>query len=1188
MPTSSEFKLRLESNLRSFLNGDLTVNAAELFSTLGYESDKVLAIEPNTFEGFKKFLTKNGVKNFNETKAHVDEWVSIDFLFQLTDEEAGQRQGLFDSSKVDFSDARIESYIFFAIELEKAEYKRSDLAEITREINKVFPMPAMILFKHGESLTFSIIDRRLNKRDSTRDVLEKVTLIKDIRIQTPHRAHIEILSDLSLDNFEASNFVELHKAWQKTLDTKELNKKFFQELANWYFWAVDSVKFPDDEEKNVEVRNATSVIRLITRLMFVWFLKEKGLVSPKLFDEQYLKTILKFEDESTYYKAILQNLFFATLNSDMGKRKFIGESSGGRNTQHFVHNVFRYKKEFRQPDETLKELFDPIPFLNGGLFECLDKEIEVDGELKRIRVDGFSDHKKNAIYVPNDLFFVQEDYVDLSEVYDDARKSNVKVRGLLNLLNSYKFTITENTPIEEEIALDPELLGRVFENLLASYNPETKTTARKATGSFYTPREIVNYMVDESLIAYLKQKLQEETEGFGFIAIGESQTTMFGNEARIQQKLEIPLPSNRWQGKEEELESALRHLFSYTEDEHTFNETETEILIKAIDNCKILDPACGSGAFPMGILHRLVQLLSKLDKDNFKWRIWQKQKALMETEKAYEIGDVKERDERLTEINHIFEDNSDDYGRKLFLIENCIYGVDIQPVAIQIAKLRFFISLIVDQQAVATKVNLGVRPLPNLETKFVAANTLLGLQSGGLKPIGVSDLEKELKEIRAKHFSAKTRKTKEGYRERDKALRAKIASLLVAAGFPSTSANQIAEWNPYEQNTSANWFDSEYMYGIERGFDIVIGNPPYIPLESISLLDRENFREKYKEVERKYDTSALFILQGFRLLKPKGVLSYIAPITWQTGENYSKLRASILLNYGISFIINLPFNTFENAYVETSIYGLMKEKRDTYRICNFDKKEQNPSLANLDFKSISTTRLTPPNYKIVLDSALNSIMSRFKGEHFVPLGSVTKSTQGLSASRFPETPRNGVTVFPFLKRGNVYNYQLKVEETINTDLSDKKSLIAFYQAEEKLLIRRIVNRQDRLSVGFTDKRMVFKKDINPFIPTSERFPAKFLLGILASKFISFYYVRSSTIATKDDFRQTTLTELRSIPIPDATVEEKRVMSTLVEQIIEIKERNSDADTTKLEEEIDKLVYQLYGLTEEEVSYIQVS
>jgi len=226
--------------------------------------------------------------------------------------------------------------------------------------------------------------------------------------------------------------------------------------------------------------------------------------------------------------------------------------------------------------------------------------------------------------------------------------------------NTRKFTVAENTPIEEEIALDPELLGKVFENLLASYNPETQTTARKQTGSFYTPREIVDYMVDESLMEFIKQNVKNESK---------------------------------------EYESQLRELFTYSEKPNPFNEFETKALIEAINNCKILDPACGSGAFPMGILHKLVHILQKLDPENLFWKELQRKKAIKDTEKAYKIGDKDEREKRLIEINDIFENNSGDYGRKLFLIENCIYGIDIQPIAVQISKLRFFISLIIDQKA---------------------------------------------------------------------------------------------------------------------------------------------------------------------------------------------------------------------------------------------------------------------------------------------------------------------------------------------------------------------------------------------------------------------------------------------------------------------------------------------------------
>jgi hypothetical protein len=513
MPDNTDLKKSIQTALGNFEKQPLADAARGLLNTLDYRSNKTLKIAPNNAQQFQAQFDANG--KMNQEAALLKDWQSVDLLFQLTDAEIrAAAQGaldMFASRQVDDKDIR--SYLFFAVELKGAQYTRTQLAGITREINKLFPMPVMVIFRYDKVVSLSIIARRISKHDPNKDVLQKVTLIKDIRFAA-NRAHIEILHDLSITQLmqthEISNFVDLQKAWEKTLDINELNKKFYKEIANWYFWAVKSVKFPKDAEKDDATRNATSVIRLITRLIFVWFIKEKGLVPEELFDERKLKEMLDFSNpkKSTYYKAILQNLFFATLNTEMGAdRMFRRENTKGQDPDYLMSNFYRYKRYFKNPDEALK-LFAQIPFLNGGLFECLDKEIE-KGNV--IRIDGFSDREDNPLQVPDDLFLMEkEKEIDLNDIYDTTNKK-YKVRGLIPIFNSYKFTIEENTPIEEEIALDPELLGKVFENLLAAYNPETGTTARKQTGSFYTPREIVNYMVDEALLAYLESSLSDLT-----------------------------------------------------------------------------------------------------------------------------------------------------------------------------------------------------------------------------------------------------------------------------------------------------------------------------------------------------------------------------------------------------------------------------------------------------------------------------------------------------------------------------------------------------------------------------------------------------------------------------------------------------------------------------------------------------
>jgi TaqI-like C-terminal specificity domain len=242
------------------------------------------------------------------------------------------------------------------------------------------------------------------------------------------------------------------------------------------------------------------------------------------------------------------------------------------------------------------------------------------------------------------------------------------------------------------------------------------------------------------------------------------------------------------------------------------------------------------------------------------------------------------------------------------------------------------------------------------------------------------------------------------------------------------------------------------------------------------------------------------------------------------------------------------------------------------------------------FEIIDISKLKSPDYKIILDKNIGSLISKFSEPKFISLGTITKSTQGLSGSRFSKIESDicDENSYPFLSKGNVYNYSLIKAEVYMISLSEMKSLKQFYEAEDKILIRRIINRQDRLSVAYCDEKLVFKKDINPFIPIDQRFQPLYLLGILCSRFISYLYLKSSSIATKDDFRQTTLAELRKLPIPVISEQDKRPIIENVAQILAIKNANPNADTSALEQEIDQLVYTLYGLTEEEIKIIEQS
>jgi type I restriction-modification system DNA methylase subunit len=930
MPSQQEIeaKRKIEDSLRAFQTGSLRENAIGFFESLGYRSNKTEELEPNTPEGLLGLVNQSDF--LNPKRAHANEWRSVDFLFQLTDEDIQKLSKVaFDfSSKTGptLTDKQIDSYIFFAIDLINESYPRTQLADITREINRLFPMPALVLFKHGNNLTLSIIDRRVHKRDAGRDVLKKVTLIKDIGCSSPHRGHLEILYDLAFAQlfakYEATNFIQLEDAWRKALDSSALNKRFYEELAHWYYWASQQVEFPNHELVENEINKATNVIRLITRLIFVWFLKERDLVPPALFDRNELERVLKdlSGDKSTFYKAILQNLFFATLNMPMDDpklpRRFRGKLKANAvtiSTPAFRMSIVT-KIISKEEVQRLCRCLQVFHFLTAACLSASTRMKKQDGKTwKQTRleglIDGFSELAENPLSVPNRIFFCDEhdasdDGIELNETFGTKNK-RYKVRGLIDVLGRYKFTIAENTPIEEEVALDPELLGKVFENLLASYNPETGATARKQTGSFYTPREIVNYMVDESLIAYLQTKLVSARNG----------------------------------NKNDELGSDLRQLLSYTHESHKFSDDEVEQLIQAVDGVKVLDPACGSGAFPMGMLHKLVFILQKLDPSGELWRERQRQRAIEETEDAFEIGDQSERDERLREISEIFERNSSDYGRKLFLIENCIYGVDFQPIAIQIAKLRFFISLIIDQKINVEVKNVGITPLPNLETKLVAANTLLRLESGTkvLKPEKINEFERELREVRSRIFRARRPLTKTKWRSEDKRIRAAIARLLKQSGFPAGSADRIAEWQPHDQDSSVDWFDAEWMFGVQEGFDVVIGNPPYLSaLEYAKCYpnhDRKDLYRDFQSAKGSYDIYVLFYERGIGLLNKSGELIYISPNKLLSARYAVALREFIINNASITSVVDLSgIKVFKEASVYPVVFSVNKRNQSKYSV----------------------------------------------------------------------------------------------------------------------------------------------------------------------------------------------------------------------------------------------------------------
>ncbi len=1147
-------RITVTKALAAFQSRPFKEAARQLLDTLGYRSDRSLAGSASTPKAFLELFSATSIDRvFDQAKALVSEWKTADLLFQLTDQELSRESSLFTDTSV--KAGLLKSYVFIAIELKGSDYARGKFSAIARQINRIFPMPVMVFFKHQELLTIAVINRRMSKLDESKDVLGKVTLIREIKFAQPHTGHLDILASLALPNLvhpqkkPITDFDTLHAAWEQIFNIELLNERFYLELANWYFWALPQVEFPADLEKDDEKRRATGLIRLLTRLIFCWFLKEKSLIPEKLFHPMDIKTILTdFGDgSSSYYQAILQNLFFATLNQRMGKdgkgnpyRFFARDEGFQKNrTTYDINNLYRYESLFRDPATALSQ-FEGIPFLNGGLFECLDRT--EDGTDKKRYLDGFSRNAKKRPTVPNRLFFGSEETVNLAETYGDTKRKAEKVSGLIHILNRYKFTIVENTPIDQEIALDPELLGKVFENLLASYNEETKTTARKQTGSFYTPRPIVEYMVDESLKAYLTRALVEKA---GL--------------------------------KESDASAGLDLLFAYTEKAHAFSAAEVSCLIAAIDALKILDPACGSGAFPMGVLHKLVYILGKLDHDNERWK--QTQLAKLDSAPMRE------------ELESAFQDNNDDYGRKLYLIENCLYGVDIQPIAIQITKLRFFISLVCDQKTNRNKKeNLGIRPLPNLETKFVAADTLIGLpemEQTLLVDPRVGQIEKEIESLYHSHFSIQRRDQKLTLQRKVKTLRNELARILAESLMSPAKSKHLAEWDPFDPQSSADFFDPHWMFGLSLagGFDVVIGNPPFGA--EISEGTRKSIDTAYHHQDYQLDTYLLFIERGLQLLKRGGVQALILPNTWLPSIMLKSIRMHIFNDSVILSLVDVKEKVFA-AVVDNTILIHTKatETNNTFPVRHFDQQgfhdaylqEQSQWAANKG-KPISialTPELKAISSLIENHQTLDHLCEITPGckPYQVGKGNPKQTREIVDGKPFTSETRISKAFRPLLRGRLINRFQILWNNDFWIKFGDwlaEPRHTANYDAPIKIVVRQT---GDSLIAALDTAQFVVMNNMFTVVPKSPKTPMPYILCAINSNVLNWYYQNCINPEKGEALAEIKKGHLVRLPIPKVSNNVETLFSKLVD-FVHFAKRFARPDAGFFEDLIDACVMECY-------------
>ena len=605
-------------------------------------------------------------------------------------------------------------------------------------------------------------------------------------------------------------------------------------------------------------------VRLIGRIVFCWFLKEKHSENGKSLMVNELMSLDAISNNTDYYQQILEPMFFELLNKPINERA----------------------QQYRT------ELFDSVAYLNGGLFS------------------------------PQDTDYYNRDASNISI-------SNSWFNELFEVFNQYNFTVDENTSFDVDLSIDPEMLGRIFENLLAEIDPHTGETARKKTGSFYTPREIVDYMVDNSLLVFLKDKTSIN-------------------------------------------ESRLKALISYGKDDdgvYPLDEEEKRRVVDAIDSLTILDPACGSGAFPIGILQKVVYILQQADENGSLW--FERQ---IKNIPSYEMrNDLKRK----------YEKENYDYIRKLGVIRQSIFGVDIQTIATEIAKLRCFLTLIIEEDVDDSKDNRGIHPLPNLDFKFVTANSLIWLpedvhsaQGSLLEDTGQID---ELKDIRNKYFTAPADERQQ--------LRGRFAELQTEmydkridlfAGSVSTRYNKLMRWKPFK-NAPTDWFDPDWMFGVDK-FDIVIANPPYIHLEDIKGDARILYESlKYATYENRGDIYALFFERGIKLLKEHGVLTYITSNKWMRAGYGESLRDYFVRNTNPLQIIDLGGGVFESATVDTDILILKKEPYDGKTVAVAANSELNTkNIAEFVRKSAIKYKFKEEESWIILSPIEQSIKNKIE------------------------------------------------------------------------------------------------------------------------------------------------------------------------------------------------------------------
>ncbi len=768
---------------------------------------------------------------------------------------------------------------------------------------------------------------------------------------------------------------------------------------------------------------------------------------------------------------------------------------------------------FNTPENTRKTglpaSIATLRFLNGGLFEPQTDDCQGNYQL----------------LIPNDWF---------AGFFGDT-------------MERYNFTVDENSASNAEIAIDPEMLGRIFENLLAEQNPETGASARKQTGSFYTPREVVDYMVEESLIAYLGAEYAD------FIHTGD--TDKLSAEVRLHQ-------------------------------------------IEKLSRLKTIDLAAGSGAFPIGMLQKVVMLKLALNP------------------------------------------KAAPYDLKLETIENSIYGVDIQPMAIELSRLRCWLSLIVDEEPDK------VQPLPNLDFKFVCADSLIDLGYKAFREqcekkhgfLFLQEFEEkinELKRIRHDYFDTthnhnrKQQLKQEFLKVQDEIFKISL-DLVKQKLIGSEFTNRITGWNPFDDSKAAPFFSPAWMFGIEDGFDISIGNPPYFNISTVSKETYDYLAANYKAIHTGYnDILYYFIYRGIECLNSNGCCALITS-NYYLGNEYAKKLRKYLKTH-IEKIVNFKDQmVFDEASIHTCISISSKAATSQnvifFEAVNDDKISSSDIEAKLQSVEIERTYLNED--WLIADDSASIIIGKLSKES-IQLGDISTIEKGSTSGKnnvFTISSDHAITLKiekeilrKNVKNGDIDRYSIRnrgnylIYVDNHTEIDGLPNALSYLKSHKEALQARnevaaglypwyrlerprnkaLFDAKEKIVVPYRAENNRFAYDdvqyfndggdIRAIIINDKKFNIKYVLAILNSKLMDWYY--GFIGKPKGKAREYFNKPLALIPIKKISETDQKTFIALIDKILDAKQRGGE-ETSSYEAEIDRLVYALYGLTGEEIAVVE--